>query len=550
MLKTTKHLLALALSAAMLLGSPGMLTAFADNGDDLAMAKSLSVQTMGEDPEENPESNEITIGQSEESTPSLPPANTILQAPSSPSLETNEKEYPKEIAPGSYLLSCGLTITYRYIDQKNHESLNETELFKETVPEITTDFTSSDVDNIEEGNFIEIGTTETYDIYVPLPSQTSYSMDNTTYELYNVQGSSFCLYDSQGNKIYDEENDTYIESSGSIGLFPSELLGNELVVTFVWKDANEVEFNDQQYLENEIQDLNRSIEQNGNLVTPLSDSQPDTFLIDSKENIFLRYSPTMDMKNLIRVWDDGQRDNAWWLLILGAEQISEKSIIYLSFEFDDMIDLTQFNDEAFSKIELETPLFSLDDYEIEGQKLTFICHWIRPQNAIDSDKDSMIKLNNLILPIRSDWEGNSLTIHNDGFVKGFAYTPPTTLGNIRIDGGSKTDEFILKLPDPVTPDPTPDPEPQPEPDPEPDRPSRPNRDDDDDWEPLPDAPVKEKAETVEVETEVPEQTETQTPVQQPEKHNPETGDASFAPVSLALAAASLSAAALLARKRK
>ena len=215
-----------------------------------------------------------------------------------------------------------------------------------------------------------------------------------------------------------------------------------------------------------------------------------------------------------------------------------------------MIDLTQFNDEAFSKIELETPLFSLDDYEIEGQKLTFICHWIRPQNAIDSDKDSMIKLNNLILPIRSDWEGNSLTIHNDGFVKGFAYTPPTTLGNIRIDGGSKTDEFILKLPDPVTPDPTPDPEPQPEPDPEPDRPSRPNRDDDDDWEPLPDAPVKEKAETVEVETEVPEQTETQTPVQQPEKHNPETGDASFAPVSLALAAASLSAAALLARKRK
>ena len=46
MLKTTKHLLALALSAAMLLGSPGVLTAFADNGDDLAMAKSLSVQII------------------------------------------------------------------------------------------------------------------------------------------------------------------------------------------------------------------------------------------------------------------------------------------------------------------------------------------------------------------------------------------------------------------------------------------------------------------------------------------------------------------------
>ncbi len=63
-------------------------------------------------------------------------------------------------------------------------------------------------------------------------------------------------------------------------------------------------------------------------------------------------------------------------------------------------------------------------------------------------------------------------------------------------------------------------EPTPDPDPDPDRPSRPNRDDDDDWEPLPDAPVKDKPTT---EVDVPEETETPT-TEQPDKYNPETGD--------------------------
>ena len=97
--------------------------------------------------------------------------------------------------------------------------------------------------------------------------------------------------------------------------------------------------------------------------------------------------------------------------------------------------------------------------------------------------------------------------------------------------------------------PTPDPTPTPDPDPTPDRPSRPNRDDDDDWEPLPDAPVKDKPEKVEVETEVPEETETPAP-EQPEKHNPETGDTTTAFAAMALAAVSLGGVVLLGRKKK
>ena len=89
-------------------------------------------------------------------------------------------------------------------------------------------------------------------------------------------------------------------------------------------------------------------------------------------------------------------------------------------------------------------------------------------------------------------------------------------------------------------------DPTPDPDPDPDRPSRPNRDDDDDWEPLPNAPVKDKPTT---EVDVPEETETPT-TEQPDKYNPETGDTTAVFGVMALAAVSLGGIALLGRKKK
>ena len=86
----------------------------------------------------------------------------------------------------------------------------------------------------------------------------------------------------------------------------------------------------------------------------------------------------------------------------------------------------------------------------------------------------------------------------------------------------------------------------PDPDPDPDRPSRPDRDDDDDWEPLPDAPVKDKPTT---EVDVPEGTETPT-TEQPDKYNPETGDTTTVFAAMALAAVSLGGVVLLGRKKK
>lgn len=89
-------------------------------------------------------------------------------------------------------------------------------------------------------------------------------------------------------------------------------------------------------------------------------------------------------------------------------------------------------------------------------------------------------------------------------------------------------------------------DPTPDPDPDPDRPSRPNRGDDDDWEPLPDAPVKDKPTT---EVDVPEETETPT-TEQPDKYNPETGDTTTVFAAMALAAVSLGGVVLLGRRKK
>ena len=89
-------------------------------------------------------------------------------------------------------------------------------------------------------------------------------------------------------------------------------------------------------------------------------------------------------------------------------------------------------------------------------------------------------------------------------------------------------------------------DPTPDPDPDPDRPSRPNRDDDDDWEPLPNAPVKDKPTT---EVDVPEETETPT-TEQPDKYNPETGDTTTVFAAMALATVSLGGVVLLGRKKK
>lgn len=621
MLKTTKHLLALALSAAMLLGSPGMLTAFADNGDDLAMAKSLSVQTIG-DSGNNASKNTIAPESNNsaavvEQINSLPTTDNLANY--TPTIELNPEDEGYQEA-----YQAALDAYYSQIQEQvkaaraSYDALTEEQkvVFDATVlakleslenlfamreqinmlPEGESDYTvTQDGNTFTTSEGIKIiyqftdyltGKDLTNDPafadtkafvdegFLQFPELNGRALNNDRepdgpkftipaaydYNKENKKFFNFTYENDSGETIHRILRDVHYQFEGggngssntTTGIMPNPPMapflfdstnGATLTVNYVFRNEGDPNLQND-ILTNEIQNLNPSIIINGQEMPREENDDNITFYVNSKEDIFLTYSPTMDMKKL--GFDGSAEGEGWNYLLYFYGNISDDSIIYLHFTFDENIDL----ENSIIEPKLESDMFSYDSYFIEGQDLTIVCHW-DSQKADENwpDPQTLITLSGLQLKIRDDWEGDSLTIQNYGWVDGFAIASNNYAW--RIDGGEKYDTLVLKLKstDPA-PDPTPDPEPQPEPDPEPDRPSRPSRDDDDDWEPLPDAPVKEKAETVEVETEVPEQTETQTPVQQPEKHNPETGDASFAPVSLALAAASLSAAALLARKRK
>ena len=441
MLKTTKHLLALALSAAMLLGSPGMLTAFADNGDDLAMAKSLSVQTMTENGNEishfirtNSSSASLTVSiRGEFYNPNTQTHQSFDSLRVTTTIDVEEGTNPEY--PVSYWFEKR---TYWGSPQDPHYG--------------------------EEGYIliVKIGDTEldTANAWVFNRDMSDVSGDGQTfYPIYNPS-----LHGTYQNTLFIYGG-TPIPDPG----VPEEPTAPD---------------------KPEVDDIIKNLENVVRVDCVNSQIDPQHECKD--------YSLISDTFSVGDVENEGTNEEPQWQVIIS---LNDSAPYVTAYNESIGVEHTR-NDENDSRtITLEYNADSEREWKWEITSETPVVYEVICKNT----------------------------------------TP---------DPGPDTpDPTPNPDPDPA-PDPTPNPEPQPDPDPDPDRPSRPNRDDDDDWEPLPDAPVKEKAETVEVETEVPEQTETQTPVQQPEKHNPETGDASFAPVSLALAAASLSAAALLARKRK
>ena len=432
MLKTTKHLLALALSAAMLLGSPGMLTAFADNGNDLAMAKSLSVQTIGEN------GNEISPFVNDY------PSAAFL------TVSINGRFY----LPGSQ--THDRTIVNYSIALPVNFGENPTVPVKAYFEKGVYTSSTSDTHYLKEGYqlILQYGddTPREVNAWVFDRDMTGVEVEKTFNPQYNPGGHgeytlTMYLSSLEGTPIPDPGAPEEPESPTA-----PDKPGNDDIINNLENVVRVDCVNSQIEPQHEDKDY---------------DLISDTFSVGDVEN-------------------EGTSEEPQWQVVIS---LNDSAPYVTAYNESIGVEHTK-NDENDSRtITLEYNADSEREWKWEITSETPVVYEVICKNT----------------------------------------TPD---------------------PGPDTPDPTPNPEPQPEPDPEPDRPSRPNRDDDDDWEPLPDAPVKEKAETVEVETEVPEQTETQTPVQQPEKHNPETGDASFAPVSLALAAASLSAAALLARKRK
>lgn len=479
----------------------------------------------------------------------MQPANTLPE----------ETGHPTEIASGSYLTSSGLTITFRYVDLNTKEDLSNTNFFLETVPKADDLEDLAYPEEFFENNpedFYSIGLKTYHHYRFPFPdvkTDEEYTINGDTYTFYRHDPYSTSFPD-RGDCLYylicpDGTISPDVNGKPDMGLFKDEFKDYELVIELSFKKVGEPVLRDDGYLTNDIS-LGRSLTQNETELKPVDAQHPDTFVIDKKDGVFVTYEPSMDMEKLLLIAEGYDPTPGWGLLYDNWAQIKPETTVYLNFEFDEKIDLTQFDDDEFEKIELNSSMFELTGFRVNGQHLKLICKWkgVKPT-------DTLIQLKGLTLPVKSDWDGNSLTIKNNGLVNGFASFSFPSLDPIGIKCGPKTDEFTLKLPDPVDPtdppveppvDPTPDPDPDPTP-----RPGTGGDEDDDTPTIINETPVPTT--TIEDEdvpmADLPEDTVTIDDEEVPLKDNPNTGDA-FPVAAMAAAALSLGGVVALNRKKK
>lgn len=238
---------------------------------------------------------------------------------------------------------------------------------------------------------------------------------------------------------------------------------------------------------NWINSIDRSVVQNDEPLSASAGITPDTYVLQNanKDGITVNYSATMDMENLSSFFG-GQ---SWAVLNQNAYGIDDSTIVKLHFVFDENVDVTSFDDDRFAAASLTSDMFQMDDYEINeaNNELILICHWntegvIEQRNAYWAAHggsvgnevifgndfaflDNMITLKNVQLDVKSDWEGESVQLTNNGYVDGYVYLrtysdyatfPSITNDDFNpddegyvtavggpIDGGKEDDTFVL-----------------------------------------------------------------------------------------------------------
>ena len=240
-------------------------------------------------------------------------------------------------------------------------------------------------------------------------------------------------------------------------------------------------------LSNEI-GLKRIVKQNNGVVSEDSPSS-NKYKVANTSGITVDYTATMNMENLKwekqgSLYDD--RFTPWQMLTAQPGWITEDTVVFLKFKFDDKINLgtfqTNYNNatttEAKEKLlKLESNMFKIADeggvqFDIENREMTIKCNW-NWNKETGHDPDPTIILKGCGLPVNDNWGGNNqIDITNSGCVRGTVHikyinprpdakaisvdpvaanvqvqniTPPeipTTI-QIPIVGGCKTDEFTL-----------------------------------------------------------------------------------------------------------
>ena len=234
-------------------------------------------------------------------------------------------------------------------------------------------------------------------------------------------------------------------------------------------------------LYNDIE-LERTVKQNSNSV-PEDAVNSNKYKVANSSNITVDYTATMNMENL--KWlvagkevDVSKLQNVpdgvttpWELLMARPGQITEDTVVFLTFTFDKNIDLeafqTKYNDavKKADVLKLTSDMFEIAtdgvQFDIANRKMTIKCKW--NLRTIADTPAPFITLNGYGLPVKDNWNGSTqIDIKNSGCVSGMVSisspkppiakvaanqesipTPSLDTIQIPIVGGCKTDEFTL-----------------------------------------------------------------------------------------------------------
>ena len=192
-------------------------------------------------------------------------------------------------------------------------------------------------------------------------------------------------------------------------------------------------------LSNEIE-LTRTVKQ-GQEVNIETTKPKDTYKVNGSSGIAVDYTATMNMENL--KWlvagkevDVSKLQNVpdgvttpWELLMARPGQITEDTVVFLTFKFDDKINLGEFEkkyNEATNKadvLKLESDMFKMTGVAFgAGNTMTITCKW--KLRTITDTPNSTITLKGCGLPVKDNWGGSKIDITNSGCVKGMVHINP------------------------------------------------------------------------------------------------------------------------------
>ncbi len=321
-----------------------------------------------------------------------------------------------------------------------------------------------------------------------LPSQTEYTIGETTYTLERVK----LIAGGPGGQESQEWNIPLSEGASMTMEIPEEGV-IRVAASYYWKVSGDEPTDPEEpggrpgIVTNVINSLERTVAQNESELEEKTQYGMDIYRVESKNDLTLTYSADMDMTKLGSSFFG---DNSWDTLLEWYEKIEDKTCVDLHFMFDKSIGLSQETLIDPESIDLASEMFIIDaenPYEIKKDvtdpdtgivydELTIHCHWDSDTAAAAVEKyhengnigsnpdypdcpiDPMIKLTGVKVALPADWgvdENNNpvdtLVIRNHGYVDGKVWAQIGTSEEwVDIDGGEKDDEFVLTTSDKVS----------------------------------------------------------------------------------------------------